>query len=630
MTPRTFVAGTAGHVDHGKSSLVRALTGTDPDRLAEEQLRQMTIDLGFARLVTPSGNQVHIVDVPGHERFVRNMLAGAGGIDAAILTIAADDGPMPQTREHLAILDLLGISRGVVALSKADLIDDEWLGFVGETIRELLSGTGLEGSEIVPVSSTTGVGLIDLQHALDRALDGVARTSRNTAARMPIDRVFSMTGFGTVVTGTLLDGSLRTGDRVVVLPQGVPSRIRGLQTFGAAVETAQPGARVAVNLTGVETSDLARGNLLTMPGAMTAAIRFDARVRMLDSIDRPLRHNDDVIVFAGSSETPAKAALLDTDEVAPGASGWVQLRLASPVAVLAGDRFVLRQPSPAETIGGGTVLELDPPRHKRFQSSVIGRLEQLAAGDPSDRLLAWVGNRFVPEAKLEPWIDGDLLEQVQRDGAVAWAGAPGTRVLAQASTLDMALAAVNERIEAFHAEHPLESGVPRERVRQELGFDRMTFDALAWTSVRRGDIDDLGSLLRRRGYRIELDVERQSRANAYLELLRKNDFEPPAPADAGIEPSLVSALVALGEVVQVGEGIVYLPERIEEAEARLLSALSANLSISLAEFRDLLGTTRKYAQALLEYFDQQRVTRRVGDRRVAFRPSQHRGEVPQI
>jgi selenocysteine-specific elongation factor len=358
-------------------------------------------------------------------------------------------------------------------------------------------------------------------------------------------------------------------------------------------------------------------------------MRLDARVRMLDSTERPLRHNDEVMVFAGSSETPAKAALLDAEEVAPGDSGWVQLRLSGPVAVLAGDRFVLRRPSPAETIGGGVVLELDPPRHKRFQGPVIERLNRLAAGDPMDRLIAWLGNRFVPESKLESWIDPGLLERARQDQLIAWAGPLGLRVLAQTPVLEAALAAMNEHIDAFHAEQPLEPGIPRERVRQAVGLDRPAFDALVWTCRERKAIEEAGTLLRRPGFRIELDRERREHADVYLALSRERGFEPPDPADAGIEPSLVAALVALGELIPVGEGIVFLPERIEAAQTQLLEALAAHQSISLAEFRDLLGTTRKYAQALLEYFDQQRVTRRVGDRRVALRPSQQRGDLPQ-
>ncbi|MEZ4508085.1 MAG: selenocysteine-specific translation elongation factor, partial [Thermomicrobiales bacterium] len=352
MNSPTFVVGTAGHVDHGKSSLVRALTGANPDRLAEEQLREMTIDLGFAELTTPGGNRIHLVDVPGHERFVRNMLAGAGGIDAAILVIAADDGPMPQTREHLAILDLLGISHGVVALSKADLVDSEWLDLVVDSTRGLLDGTALANSEIVPVSSITGMGLDDLQSALDRMLSRFERPVAAQPARLPIDRVFTMSGFGTVVTGTLTGAPISVGDRVDLLPGGQAARIRGLQSFGRAVQRALPGSRVAVNLAGVDVTDLTRGDVLTLPGTMEPAMRMDVSVRLLETCERSLEHNDEVIVFSGAAEVPARAAMLDGDRLEAGRDGWVQLRLARPMVAHPGDRFILRRPSPPETIGG--------------------------------------------------------------------------------------------------------------------------------------------------------------------------------------------------------------------------------------------------------------------------------------
>ncbi len=616
--PSTFVVGTAGHVDHGKSSLVRALTGTDPDRLAEEQLRQMTIDLGFAELTTPAGNRVHIVDVPGHERFVRNMLAGAGGIDAAMLVVSADDGPMPQTLEHLAILDLLGIRHGVVALTKADLVDSEWLEFVLQSIHEMLAGTALAGIEVVPVSSVTESGLGELQDALDRALAKFERSPVFQPARLPIDRVFSMPGFGAIVTGTLTGAVLRVGDRVAIQPGERVARIRGLQSFGESVDIAYPGSRVAINLAGLETSELDRGDVLSLPGTLRPAMRLDARIQLIESCERPLAHNDDVVVFAGSAEVPARVALLEGDALDPGNAGWVQLRFARPIVVLPGDRFVLRRPSPPETIGGGIAVELDPPRHKRNQAIVIARLDTLAAGDPSDRLLAWIGARFVEERLLvNAPIGTDNLAQVAGQlldaGRLRRIGA----FVATASRADQACSELTEQVAAFHRAHPLEAGVPRESLRASMVLERTVFDALL------NEVADLvadGALVRQAAHRIELDPERSQRADTYLELLQGSGFQPPTPEEAGIEPELARAMAALGSIVEIGEGIVFLPERIAEARAALISVLATSGSVSLAEYRDLLGTTRRYAQALLEYFDRQRVTRRNGDRRVAVSP----------
>ncbi len=616
--PRTFVVGTAGHVDHGKSSLVRVLTGTDPDRLAEEQLRHMTIDLGFAELVTPAGNRVHIVDVPGHERFVRNMLAGAGGIDAAMLVIAADDGPMPQTREHLAILDLLGIRHGVIALTKSDLVDAEWLEFIGDAVRELVDGTALAGCEVMPVSSTSGRGLHELQQELDRTLGGFERPVTVQPARLPIDRVFSMAGFGTVVTGTLTGSSLRVGERVEIVPGNRSARIRGLQTFGESVDLAAPGSRVAVNLSGVETTDLQRGDVLSIPGRLHPAMRFDAQLRLLGSSERSLAHNDEVIVFTGSSEVPARAAILDADRIEPGSAGWVQFRCARPIVAHPGDRFIVRRPSPPETIGGGTVIELDPPRHKRNQPGVIARLEHLSAGDPADRMLAWIGNRILDERQLlvsplgaedSRFIGERLLDEGRLRRIGPYCGTPPRLIEVQTAMLDA--------VDRFHHAYPLEAGMTRESLRLEVRLDRGVFDAML---AEAPSFDVVGPLVRRAGYRIVLDPERQRRADAYLERLRQAEFQPPTPEEVGVEPELIRAMAHLGTIVELGDGIVFLPERLTAAQDAVVFELSQHESVSLAEFRDRLGTTRRYAQALLEYFDRYGVTRRVGDRRVSRRP----------
>ncbi|MGC4047610.1 MAG: selenocysteine-specific translation elongation factor [Armatimonas sp.] len=527
MCASTFVVGTAGHVDHGKSSLVRALTGTDPDRLVEEQLRQMTIDLGFAELTSPAGNRIHLVDVPGHERFVRNMLAGAGGIDAAILTIAADDGPMPQSREHLAILDLLGIERGVVALSKADLVDSEWTGFIAESIRELLDGTALEDTEIVPISSLTGQGLPKLLAALDRVLAPIERHRAGSFPRLPIDRVFTMPGFGTVVTGTLLDAPLKVGDRVSIQPNGLTSRVRGLQSFSESVEVALPGSRVAVNLTGLETSELHRGDVLTPPDAMRPAMRLDTRTTLLASSERPLRHNDDVILFTGSSETLAKAALLDTESLEPGRSGWVQLRLSRPVAVQTGDRFVLRRPSPSETIGGGLVIELDPPRHKRFQPAIIARLEQLAAGDPADVAIAWIGSRYVTERELAAQTTSEIVTRLIENRHLQRIGP----FVATTNTFEWDSARMSALVDGFHAGNPLVPGIGREALRQELDLPRTVFDAVL---ARIDGLEDVDSMVRRTGFRIVLDPPREEIAQRYLDRIRQQGFQPTTPDEAGL------------------------------------------------------------------------------------------------
>ncbi|HEX5548837.1 MAG TPA: selenocysteine-specific translation elongation factor, partial [Ktedonobacterales bacterium] len=352
--------GTAGHVDHGKSTLVTALTGIDPDRLAEEKARGMTIDLGFAWVTLPSGREASIVDVPGHESFIRNMLAGVGGIDVALLVIAADEGVMPQTDEHLAILDMLRVRSGVVALTKCDLVDDEWLALVREDIAQRLAPTTLVGSPIIPCSSVTKQGLPELLAALDQAVDAAPIRRDLGRPRLPVDRVFSMAGFGTVVTGTLQEGGLHIGQEVEVQPRGLRARIRGLQAHRHPIEEAEPGGRLAVNLTGIARADLRRGDVVTLPGMFQPTTALDVRLDLLASAPRVLAHNAEVEVYLGAAEVAARVALFDDDELEPGATGWAQIRLAQPLVAARGDRFIVRIPSPSLTIGGGVVVDPHP------------------------------------------------------------------------------------------------------------------------------------------------------------------------------------------------------------------------------------------------------------------------------
>ena len=402
------VIGTAGHVDHGKSTLIRALTGIDPDRLQEEKERGMTIDLGFAWLRLPNGVEVSIVDVPGHERFIHNMLAGVGGIDIALLVVAADEGVMPQTREHVAILDLLGISNGVVALTKRDLVDDEWLDLVQADVEEFLSTTSLRGIPVVPCSATTRVGL---DHLIDVIQDLLARerTRPNTGRpRLPIDRVFTVAGFGTVVTGTLIDGELHLGQELEVQPGGLRARVRGLQSHRKKLETVPAGTRTAVNLGGLAVEDLRRGQVLAAPGSLKPTRAIDAHLRLIRDA-RPVRHNTEVSFHTGAAETLGKLSLLDQDELQPGEEAWVQVRLQDEVALARGDLFVLRLPSPSMTIGGGSIVEPHARRHRRRQATVLQQLEVLAQGTPDEIVLERLRAR-------EPT---DVESLVQRTGLAA-------------------------------------------------------------------------------------------------------------------------------------------------------------------------------------------------------------------
>ena len=385
--------GTAGHIDHGKSTLVKALTGIDPDRLVEEKERGMTIDLGFAWLKLPGGREVGIVDVPGHEGFIKNMLAGVGGIDAALLVVAADEGIMPQTREHLAILDLLGVRRGVVALTKADLVDEEWIELVREEVAEQLKPTTLASAEIIPVSAYTGEGLPALVAQFERIFDETEERQNIARPRLPIDRVFTMTGFGTVVTGTQLDGAFRTGQEVEVQPRGMKTRIRGLQMHRRQVEVTTPGNRVAMNLANVSRNELERGNVVALPGQLQRTVLIDVRLQLLKDAARPLGHNTQIDFYSGSQEVSAKVRLLDVEELKPGRSALAQIRLSSPAAVARRDRFILRISSPSSTIGGGEIIDVHPRYHRRFQQPVLAALETLERGSPDELVLSALDRR---------------------------------------------------------------------------------------------------------------------------------------------------------------------------------------------------------------------------------------------
>ncbi|RIK44343.1 MAG: selenocysteine-specific translation elongation factor [Chloroflexi bacterium] len=625
---RSFVVGTAGHVDHGKSSLVRALTGIDPDRLAEEREREMTIDLGFAWLELPSGPTISIVDVPGHERFIKNMLAGVGGIDAAVLVVAADEGPMPQTAEHLAILDLLEISHGVVALTKADLVDDEWLELVSEETRERLKGTTLADAPLVPVSSTTGAGLDILISEVTTVLSALPQRSVDGKPRLPVDRAFSVTGFGTVVTGTLLGGPLDVGQEVEILPGRRKARVRGLQSHGRKVERAMPGIRTAVNLSGIDREELQRGDVVTRPGWLQPTTLLDVRLRVVADTPRPLEQNDPVDLFIGASEAPGFVTLLDADRLMPGEEGWVQVRLGSPVVALSGDRYIVRQPSPSLTIGGGVVVDPHPRRHRRFRSDVIAALETRASGTPEERLIQALagGPREVRDlaSTLDVSLDNlqTLIIELARKGSlhVLGSGTPDppapTRFIVRTDTLERIATEVIALINDFHARYPLRRGMPREELRSRLGYPARAFDGLVATFVASGAIEERGSLLAITTFEIQLSSDQQRATERFLAALEAQPNAPPNPAEFGVEGELLAALEDMGLLVRLPDNIVFGAAQLDAIRRATLETIDKNGSITLAQFRDQFGSSRKYAQAVLEYFDQERTTRRVGDVRV--------------
>ncbi|HUY99202.1 MAG TPA: selenocysteine-specific translation elongation factor [Thermomicrobiaceae bacterium] len=630
---QTYVIGTAGHVDHGKSTLVKALTGIDPDRLREEKERSMTIDLGFAWLTLPSGREVSVVDVPGHERFIKNMLAGVGGIDAALLVVAADEGPMPQTDEHLAILDLLGVSRGLVVLTKVDTVEADWRDLIVEETREKLVGTTLEGAPIVPVSSLTGQGLDDLRAAMDAMLDRVPPHHEAGRPRLPIDRVFSVAGFGTVVTGTLLDGPLELGQEVEILPEGRRGRVRGLQSHRTKEERANPGSRTAVNLSGLAVEELRRGDVLTTPGWLTPTRLLDARVRLISDSPIPLEQNDEVDFFIGSSETTARVTLLEANRLDPGEETWLQLRFPEPLVAVKGDRFILRRPSPSLTIGGGLVIDPHPRRHRRFREDVVQALVVLATGTPEEiveqalgdaplELRALLRQLALPEASVRTAL-AELAGQeriivLRRGGTDAPGPAAPSDYLARRAVVDRAAEQIRASLAAYHERNPLRRGMPREEVRSRLGWPARAFEELVVRAAAARVLADDGETLRRADFEIRFTPAQRERIDRYLAALRAAPHTPPSPAEFGIEPELAIALAETGEVVRVDAGIVFTADTFRDIEQQVLAVIDGEGRITLAQFRDHFGSSRKYAQAVLEFLDQRRVTRRIGDERVRY------------
>ncbi len=635
--------GTAGHIDHGKSTLVKALTGIDPDRLAEEKERGMTIDLGFAWLKLPGGREVSIVDVPGHESFIKNMLAGVGGIDAALLVIAADEGIMPQTREHLAILDLLHVQRGIVVLTKVDLVDEEWLELVREEVAEYLLPTTLAHAPIVPVSAYTMQGIPDLLAQLEQMLATSQERQNIARPRLPVDRVFTLTGFGTIVTGTLLDGNFKMGQEVEILPQGMKTRIRGLQTHQHKMEIAQPGNRVAINLANVSRTDLSRGDVVALPGQLRPTMLIDAHIQLLADAPRPLTHNTLVDLYSGSQEVLARVRLLDVEELQPGKSAWVQVRLSRPAVLARRDRFILRIPSPSTTIGGGAVVDVQARYHRRYQATILNRLATLEHGVPEELVLAALDRRthiahssntaakgqafkgysgdelaeIARQSNLSQDVTQQTLETLLHEGRVrrigtAWFAQPVWDTLVEETV---------RLLSEQHRQYPLRGGLSKEEWRTRLNLSPRLAAEIFTTLQAEGIVSEAtstGGSIRLPDFVPSFSKAQQQQVEQLLRRFRENPYTPPVRGEAeavvGIEA--LNALIEQGQLVKLGDGVLFLRETYEEAIAKLVQYLREHGTITVAEARDVLGATRKYILPLLEHLDTLKITRRLGDERV--------------
>ena len=625
------VVGTAGHIDHGKTSLVKALTGTDTDRLPEEKARGITIDLGFAFLEEPGGLTIEIVDVPGHERFVKNMLAGVGGIDLAMLVIAADEGVMPQTREHLAICSLLKIKAGLIALTKADLVEADWLELVREDVAGAVRGTFLEGAPIVPVSSKTGQGLDELRAALRALAAAVPQRATDELPRLPIDRVFTVKGFGTVVTGTLTAGALATDDRVEVYPKRAEAKIRGLQAHGHPVTSARAGQRTAINLQGLERAAIARGDVVGRPGTLVASTLVDGTLELLADAPRAVKTRTRVRVHVGTSAIMARALLLDRPELAPGETGFVRFRLEAPLVARPGDRFVVRSYSPIVTIGGGTLLDVDPPRFKRKGPALVTHLEALQTGSPEvvlEEHIRHVGSGGVRLTTLSGRVPFGperlrvLLEALRASGRVVsidrdWFIHPDSFARLRGLVVD--------ELSAFHRAHPLKPGMSREELRGRAGgADERVFAFLMSSLDAEGVAKTERDKARLASHEVRLSPEQQRVVDTLEGEFSRAEAAPPSPEEAlgraGVggdeEHELFQVLVQSGKLVRVKESLFFHARALDSIQTKLVALLRERKEIGPSDIKDLLGISRKYAIPLLEFFDQRRVTARVGERRI--------------
>jgi len=625
------IVGTAGHIDHGKSALVEALTGTNPDRLEEEKRRGITIDLGFAFLEVEDV-RFGFVDVPGHERFVRNMLAGAGGIDVVVLVVAADESIKPQTREHFDICRLLGIPRGIVAITKSDLVDPDMVGLVRLEVEEFVRGSFLDGAPIVPVSAKTGAGLDALKKELLRAAHETPAKDATRHFRLPIDRSFATKGFGTVVTGTLISGAVSVKDEVEIYPVRRRVRVRGLHSGGKPIERAVAGQRTAVNLQGIDHGDVKRGMVLAPPGIFTSTRRVDARVTLLPSA-RPLRNRARVHFHEGAAETIAEVVVLDRTELAPDESALVQMRLDDEILLLPGDRFILRQFSPVVTIGGGVVVDARPARHKRNDPAAQAFLQRIEHGN-HEEVLAAIAEAAPRGLSLEEmlartgWLETDVRATVKK-----LAEQKTLRILSEQpltvapeQALTKTASAIVEAIDRFHRENPLVPGIPKQELRGRVGKPRLElFEAALGDLAKRRAVVVPGDLVQRAGREIALSAD-EARAKEMIEAeFERAGLTVPSvtavlaklPVEAARAQKILQILLREKVLVKIADDLVF--HRAALAQLRgLLAQYSKEKGnrLPITAFKELAGISRKYAIPLLEHLDREHVTRRAGDERV--------------
>lgn len=629
-----IIIGTAGHVDHGKTALIKALTGIDTDRLKEEKERGISIELGFASLALSNGQTFGIVDVPGHEKFIKNMVSGAAGIDMVILVIAADEGVMPQTREHLNICSLLGIQRGLVALTKTDMVDEEWLYLVNEDVHEFLKGTFLETSPVVPVSSLTGSGLDELRDALGKVASEIKEEADAGLFRLPVDRVFTMKGFGTVVTGTLISGDVKVGEEVEILPTGITAKVRGIQVHNHSATIAEAGQRTAINLQGVEKATISRGNVLSRPHMLKPTNRLDVIIEYLSHNDRKLKNRSLVRFHAGTNEVIGRTILLDREEMEPGGRGCAQLILESPIVAMSGDRFVVRSYSPVTTIGGGMIIDPLPKKHKRNSEMVLREFDLLNSGTDSERVALIIGRSGIEGIELLELVIRTGIHQNRLKEILKSLSSGKKVVILEIDESRFIFFPVYQNLQrqilrdvrAYHERHPLKEGILKEELRNTAGqyVSPRLFNMAVKDLESKGEIVIERENLRMPGYRVDLkgdlDDLRTKMGGIYIEA----GLTPPTLKEVmekfadrkNLAESVLNVMLKEGTLTKINEDLYFHKEILLKLRENYKNLLLREGKATPASFKELTGLSRKFIIPLMEYFDITKLTIRAGDHRI--------------
>ena len=628
---KQIILGTAGHIDHGKTSLIKAVTGIDTDRLKEEKARGITIELGFAYLKLPSGQRLGIVDVPGHEKFVKNMVAGATGIDIVAMVIAADEGVMPQTREHMEICALLGINHGLVVLTKIDLVDEEWLELVIDDISDFTRGTFLDGASILPVSSVTGKGLPEFVNALDDISAAIPSRPPTDILRLPVDRVFSMKGFGTVITGTLISGNVEVGETVMIYPSGITSKVRGIQAHNQSVNQAEAGMRTAINFQGLEKISVNRGGVLSNPGALKPSYMIDVSIHYLKSNKKPIKNRTRVRFHTGTSEVLGILVLLDKEELIPGETAIAQLRLDRSISIISNDRFVIRSYSPVRTIGGGHVLNPIPQKHKRFKPRAVKGLKHLLDSSPEDTVSYHVresGYRGVSFSDIKIMADvhkkelNNIMQNLLSKQIIILVDKENQIYIHQ-DTFGKLRKETVVYLDKYHKANPLKAGMPKEELKSKLpAFGRSkVFHMMINQMTKDGEVVQEENMVRLMSHKVSLGGDQVDIREKMLNVYLNADLTPPyfkelvktLDVQMSHAKDVLMLLVDEGRIVKIKEDLYFHMDAVNDLKKRLIDFLESNGEMTTPQFKDIAGVSRKYLIPLIEHYDSTNVTIRIGD-----------------